>query len=498
MAFLFINPGITGTYQTLFNRLKEDVDTVDLTDTPATGSGQSVPFDGVDDKFTFDNIFNVNLGVATATELAIEAWVKPNVSGLNKAVWSSFNIVRDPDTTSPGYDGFYETAIVRSGAASATYVEFTIKHAQKYTLTSQNTVTNSADWNHLLCEYVSGSTSANGTMRIWIDGAIDREGTLNSVSVMSSALATGNNHAFGGALDELRLWVVTAAATAVNTLASLTSVGLNPEGTLQLNEYSPTANTLVAWYRLETLSAFQLFSAVADSIENEVSADFPGTPVNFEGADIVSYETTVVAGLSASGDLVNIEGGSIDHGGLTFIDPQNNANKIILETGGENLIVEPHNNWVATGSSTITLESNNIFYGASSIKINTSVQDTGAYQDISNSAVLYTDNPYTTSMRLRAVSGSTSARVEFKLGTSAASITAVFGTDAWEPITVTNHLGGTTLTGRVTVTQLNSGADNGSLFNLDGFQVVEGLAPISFIGENRTRKSSQVYWPVED
>jgi hypothetical protein len=182
---------------------------------------------------------------------------------------------------------------------------------------------------------------------------------------------------------------------------------------------------------------------------------------------------------------------------LTVVDPSNNT--ILNEMGSENLIEEIHDVWVATGAGVlVTQEDKNIFYGSSGIKINTTSADTGAYQDISNSALLYKDNAYTCTLRLRSITGSTSARVTFRCGASANSITAVFDTDNWWPFVVRNTLAGDTLTARVDVTTMNFQNNEGALLHLDGLQVIEGDYPSTFISHGRVRKSGEVGWPVTD
>ena len=120
------------------------------------------------------------------------------------------------------------------------------------------------------------------------------------------------------------------------------------------------------------------------------------------------------------------------------------------------------------------------------------------YQDVSNSALLYAGNDYTMSIRLRSISGSSSSRITFTVGTSAASITAVHDSTVWSPFTIKNTLVGTGLTGRIDITQLNSSANQGALWYIDGLQVVEGAYAPPFIAHDRIRKTGQLYYPVEE
>jgi len=499
MAFKFINVGATGEYQTLFNRLIEDPETIDLnSDTPGPLSNVSIPLDAIDDSLTFGNIIlaqDIGVSGASANNVSFDAFIKHNVTGAARSTFFDVSIMRSNSATTSGFDGFYIGSVILTGGLH--YIEFRINHDQdhSFVVTSDASI-NITDWHHIACEYASGAQTA----KIYINRVLDKTQTIQlpTASSITGTLLGERAINFGGRLDEVRLWLDTGSTTAYGQIGAVTAIGQAPEDlSPPLNEFQPSADTLAAWWRFETVSAFQLFSAISASIVDSTPNSHHGTPSGFEGSDNISSETTIINGLSASGDLKNLLGGNQDYGGLLVLDPQDNTLK--LEIGNENLIKDEFNSWATTGSNvTITQENNNIFYGASGIKINTVSADTGASINVSNSALLYQNNTYSLSLRYRTISGSVSARVTFDLGNSSTSITAVSNATTWEPIIVRNTLGGATLTGKVTVIGLNASNNAGSLWQIDGLQVSEGDYSSSFVGASRTRKSGQMIWPILD
>jgi len=493
MAFLLVKPTSSGDYQTLFNRLIEDPETIDLTsDTPTASSSRSIPFDGLDDTITLSSAFYIgSIGVsgASANNVSFDTWFKYTITGNNRTTFFQSTLIRSLSSTTTGFDGIYEGNIILTGGNH--YIEFRYDKddSTSYVLTSSASVSTSA-WHNVFCSYLSGEQR----MQIYIDGTLDSNSSLTEVLTGTPIGARGIS--FGGRLDEMRLWIGSAAATAISKLASASSIGVAPEN-LNINEMSPSSEYLVGWWRFETVSAFQLFSGIQNSILDSTVYGHHATPSGFQGSDVISSETTIIDGISASGDLKHLLGGTLDHGGLIVLDP--NDDTIKLEWGAENLIDEEYNSWSSTGTGvTVTQENNNIFYGSSSIKVNTTSANTGVYQDISNSALLFSNNTYTCSFRYRSISGSTSARTTFTLGNSASSVTAVTNTSNWNPVVIRNTLGGTTLTGRIDVIQLNSGINAGALFQIDGLMINEGDYLPSFVGPDRVRKTSQITWPILD
>ena len=444
MAFRFIHESSTGAFQTLFNRLIEDPEIIDLTDTPGALSVQSIPMDGVDESLTFKNIIlveGVGVSGASAENIAVDAFIKRNSStAASRSTYYDQAIMRGSSGETSGFDGFYICSVVYTGSPSAHYVEFRVNHDQvfDYVLTGEKAITTTA-WHHVMCMYASGE------QKMYIMQDMSNTSLSSMVASSLTEVLTGTPLGerginWGGVLDEVRLWIATGSASSVGRLSSVTAIGSAPEDlSPPLNDFKPSADTLAAWWRFETISAIQLFSGIAGSVIDSTAYNNSGTPSGFEGSDIISSETTIINGLSASGDLKNLLGGTLDHGGLCAVDPSDGT--LLLEMGSENLIKDEFNTWTASGTGVIiTNENYNIFYGASGVKVNTISADTGIYQTISNSALLFNGNHYTTSFRYRSVSGSTSARVTFTLGTSAVSVTATTYTDNWWPIITKNSL----------------------------------------------------------
>lgn len=494
MAFSFINQVASGTYQSILQRLIDDPETINLTEsTPSVNSSQSIPFDGQQESIRLDTTIvtnNIGASGASASNVAFEAWILPNVTGQSHNTFFDTSMIRSISATTTSFDGFYSGHVLTTGGFN--YIDFRIDHDISYSLTSDASIA-SDTWTHVYCEYASGSQ----TMSLYINGTLDRSHTtqLPTASSITSVALGQRGITFGGRIDELRLWIATGSASSIGRLASATSIGIPPEDISVLNDFTPSANTMAGWWRLESVSAFQLFSGVEDSIIDSTQYEHHGTPSGFQGSDSIATTNVIIQGLSASGDLNHLLGGTLDHGGLSVID--NGDNTIKLDMGVESLQKEEFYQWASTGTGVLAnVDSNNIFFGASATRVNTTSADTGVYQDITASGLLYKDNQYTCSIRLRSITGSLSARVIFKLGESASSITAVMNTKTWEPFYITHRLVGDTLTGRVTVTQLNEADNAGALWQMDGFDVVEGDYPAPFIGPTRVRKSGQIYWQI--
>ena len=128
---------------------------------------------------------------------------------------------------------------------------------------------------------------------------------------------------------------------------------------------------LAAWWRFETLSAVDLFSSIADSVEDTTQYGHSATPINFLGSVDFSEEQTIVAGDTVSGITNAIEGqtnfndligGTYDHGGMCVI--HDNQNEIRVEDGVENLVTCASNKWGRFGGhKCITRHFKYIFMG---------------------------------------------------------------------------------------------------------------------------------------
>lgn len=496
MSFKLISTISTGSYQSLFSRIIENPSTIDLTSSlPGTGSTKSIPFDGLNDTIDLGSaIYTGDIGTsgASATNLALEAWIQHSITGATRSTFFDTTIRRSICADTSGYDGFYTASIILTG--NKHFIEFRYDKDSNlsYVLTS-NTASPlvASAWNHVFLQYLSASQ----LMQIYINGVLDTSSAISQVTTGTPLGARGVS--FGGRLDELRLWINSAAATSISQIASSSGIGKAAEQLNNINELTPSSTWMAAWWKFESVSAFQLFSSISASITDSTGNGHDGTPSGFQGSDVISSEVTIINGISASGDLMSLQGGTLDHGGLTVIDPSDNTAR--LEWGVENLIKNEYNTWSNTGTNvTISVDNNNIFYGASGVRVKTVSADTGIYQLISNSALLFANNTYTCSLRYRSISGSTSGRLTFTLGNSASSITAVTNTSVWQPIVIRNTVGGTTMSGRIDFIQLNSQNNEGALFQIDGLMVNENDYFPAFIAPGRIRKSSQMYYQLLD
>ena len=578
MAFKYINAAISGEYQKILSRLIEDPETVNLYDTPTsnlpndvpktglnvdgilTGSLQSIEFDGNDDFLKLPTteglgteILLEDIGTATvkhgatANNLALEAWIRldSTVTGIDtNSEFFEVTIQRNSVSSTTGYDGVYmaRTIYATTASTSAHFIDFQFASGSTfaYSLTSNKSISLN-EWHHVWCEYTVTGANQNprftptpkGWMRIYIDGVLDRQQTLddlNDPGVANSTLpfpATADAVTYGfdraisfdGRVDELRLWLNSGTTNSIAALANKGNIGVPTNAfNSQTNaaqvklDFAPSAEYLAAWWRFESISAVDLFASVADSIPDVTQYGHSATPQNFVGTLDYSEEATIVAGQTVTGlnnavsgqvDLDSLRGGTYDHGGMCVV--HDNQNKIILEQGADNLVTCASNTWTASGGAAVNYDVLNIFMGSSAYTINTTSPGQGAVHTISYSHLLFDKNEYTLSLRLLLTSGCASGRVSFVVGDKAKvqAVTGVMDRNVWMPIVVRNTAalptGEATITGEVGI-QVLSDSDNsaGNLFRVDSLEIREGSYPGRFVGPAQTRKGGEISWDVID
>jgi|TARA_R110002051_G_scaffold193094_1_gene261538 hypothetical protein len=557
MAFRFVSPAASGSIQTLVSRAIDDPETIVLTDTPSTdspagqtglnagnnlsGSLQSIQFDGLDDhlllptsagvatQFLLEDIGNLAVKHgSSANNIMFETWLKLSSShtGTTNQFWEA-TIQRNSTSSTTGFDGLYSSRLVFASSGgggdanfltSGHFVDFQFASGghMAWSLTSSKSIIPET-WVHVITSYTSGETAATSKMQIWVDGILDREQTLAEMTGLALGGETdilpstgtplgARTIGFGGKLDEMRMWLNSGTTTSINPLSTVSSLGIVAENMAShvSTQFGPSAEYLAAWYRFEGVSAAEIFSGIADSIEDSTQYNHHATPKNFLGSVDFSEDQTIVYGVSATGDFLALKGGSVDHGGMLVFD--NLDGSIVLEEGIQNLVVDASNTWTASGSANLTVDENQIWVGSSGYRVNTSAAGQGAKHNINyNPQFLFNENTYTMGIRLLSSTGSASARVVFTIGhhTNSAATTAVMTTTYWEPIYLTKSISAdaneTVITGSVSVQQLhNGGTDSGALFNLDGFMLYEGDFPSKFTRPDRIRKSGQIYWDIGD
>ena len=577
MAFKYINAAISGEYQKVLSRLIADPELLDLTDTPTynlpndvpqtgdnadgilTGSAKSIEFDGVDDFLKLPTTAGLGTEIlledigtatvkhgATASNLALEAWIRldSTVTGIDtNSEFFEVTIQRNSVSSTTGYDGVYmaRTIYATTASTSAHFIDFQFASGSTfaYSLTSNKSISLN-EWHHVWCEYTVTGANQNprftptpkAWMRIYIDGVLDRQQTLddlNSPGVASSTLpfpATADAVSYGfdraisfdGKLDEMRLWLNTGTTNSISTLASKANIGIQPEDfssqtyAAQVKlDFSPSADFLAAWWRFESISAVDLFGSVADCVPDITRYGHSATPQSFVGTLDFSEEQTIVAGdavtgitnaVSAQTDLTDLIGGSYDHGGLSVI--HDGQNELKMEQGVDNLVTCASNTWTASGGAAVNHDVLNIFYGSSAYTINTSGAGQGALHTIDYSHLLFDKNDYTLSLRLLLTSGAPSAQVTFTLGDKANRVatTAFMDRNVWIPVVIRNTAtiptSESTITGEVSILGVtnNSADDLGALFRVDGLQISEGSYPSTFVGPQQIRKSGEISWVV--
>ena len=235
MAFKYINAAISGEYQKILARLIEDPETVNLTDTPTsnlplgvtktglnadgvlTGSLKSIEFDGLDDFLKLPTteglgteILLEDIGIGTpkhgtiANNLVLEAWVRLDsaVTGIDtNSEFFEVTIQRNSVSSTTGYDGVYmaRTIYATTATTSAHFIDFQFASGSTfaYSLTSNKSISLN-EWHHVWCEYTVTGADQNprftptpkAWMRIYIDGVLDRQQTLDDLNFPGVANST--------------------------------------------------------------------------------------------------------------------------------------------------------------------------------------------------------------------------------------------------------------------------------------------------------------------
>ena len=575
MAFKYINAAISGDYQKILARLIADPEQLDLTDTPTynlpndvpqtgenadgilTGSLKAIEFDGTDDFLKLPTAAGLGTEIlledigeetvkhgSTTNNIALESWIKldSTITGIDtNSEFFEVTIQRNSVSSTTGFDGNYmaRTIYATTASTSAHFIDFQFASGSTfaYSLTSNKSVSLN-EWHHVWCEYTVSGADQNprftptprGWMRIYIDGALDRQETLEKLTDLAlgastlpfpataDAVSYGFDRAisFDGKLDEMRLWLNTGTTESISTLASNANIGIRPEdfdsqtyATEVKRDFSPSAEYLAAWWRFESVSAIGLFASVADSIPDITRYGHSGTPQNFVGTLDFSEEQTIVAGAAVTGitnavsaqtDLTDLIGGSYDHGGLSVI--HDGQNELKMEQGVDNLVTCASNTWTASGGAAVNHDVLNIFYGSSAYTINTTAAGQGALHTIDYSHLLFDKNDYTLSLRLLLTSGSPSAQVTFTLGDKANRVatTAFMDRNVWIPVVIRNTAtiptSESTITGEVSILGLPDVDGTGALFRVDGLQIHEGSYPSSFVGPQQIRKGGEISWDI--
>ena len=579
MAFKYINAAISGEYQKVLSRLIADPEQLDLTDTPTynlpndvpqtgdnadgilTGSLKSIEFDGIDDFLKLPTTAGLGTEIlledigqetvkrgATTNNIALESWIKldSTITGIDtNSEFFEVTIQRNSVSSTTGFDGNYmaRTIYATTATTSAHFIDFQFASGSTfaYSLTSNKSVSLN-EWHHVWCEYTVSGADQNprftptpkAWMRIYIDGVLDRQQTLDDLNfpgvanstlpfpATADAVSYGFDRAisFDGKLDEMRLWLNTGTANAITALANKGNIGIQPEdfnsqtyATDVKNSFSPSADNLAAWWRFESISAVDLFGSVADCVPDITRYGHSATPQSFVGTLDFSEEQTIVAGDTVSGitnavsaqtDLTDLIGGTYDHGGLSVI--HDNQNELKIEQGVDNLVTCASNAWTSSGGAAVAADVLNIFYGSSAYTINTTGAGQGALHTIDYSHLLFDKNDYTLSLRLLLTSGAPSAQVTFTLGDKANRVatTAFMDRNVWIPVTIRNTAtlptSETTITGEISILGVtnDSSTDLGSLFRVDGLQISEGSYPAAFVGPDQVRKGGEISWVIGD
>ena len=552
MAFKFIRPVADGTFQYVLSRQIEDPDVINLNDTPSngitgewnnniTGSLQAMEFEvdideqillpteetifGKGTEFLFDGIGQTS---STAKDIMFETWMKitPSVyEGGTVMDWFDATVQRNELTTTYGFDGIYSNRLVYTDpdgdSTSGWFVDFQFASASNmaWSCSSNNPLTEDT-WHHIMTSYTSGDPDSTGLMSIYVDGVLDRQVTLSDLDTWANGntfelpptaepLAFRGGVSFKGKLDEMRLWINTSGSPdSINTLASVTSIGAFPEDMNNITEqdFAPSGDKMVGWWRFESISAFEIFAAVPGSILDSTDYGHNGTPLFFEGSTDFSDEQHGIFGGASAFPL--LKPGTPDNGGLLVVDNLNTS--ITIEEGVDNIVDPDFNTWSVIGDAEVRNDDKQIWSGTSGVKVQTYLNDAGVQHEVNYHDFFYDKNNYTCSLRMLHTSGSVSAKVSFSMGhpDNVVSTTAVINKRTWTPVVLRNSVcadfNASTITGLVTVTQLSdvipsvSAIENGMRFNIDGLMIQEGDYYSAFVAPKHLRKSGQIHWKLSD
>lgn len=495
-----------------------------------------------------------------ATNISVDAWIKieSGVSGLNMAPtdlktskFFEFTIQRDSGIggNTEGIDGVYTGRVIytddpnaplENPPLSAHFVEFLFASTDlvAWSLSSQNSLESTAGdwlgqasggatgWNHVCMVYEGGAAPDNGgdtsiapndtKMKLYINGIKDREETIfdldNGLYDVNADYPTKvfpstyyDQKSWAGRLDELRLMTATSIDDAYVTLCNRGNIGRNFETFSSLenpeiaNYFTPTGNHVVAYWRMDSVSAIDLFSGTPQSILDETSYNHHGSPQYFEGSITFASDEVVYMGLSASGNNQSIGGSTVDHSGQVLITPLNDT--IRIDSGTRNIVEVINNTWYSNGpNATVIPEDKNIYFGSSAVRVSTTEPLGGIIHDIS-SPYLFHENDYTLQLKLLHLLDSNSAAIRFTLGDPAnvLSTTAVMKRGVWEPVYLTHKNDDPTAlkTAKVEIESLGV-AGQGSLFLVDGLHVWQGRDPVYFSIPSTIRNAGQVNWQIRD
>lgn len=255
----FVNPNgvITGTIST---SKKTPVSEVEVSLTPIVG--QSLSFDGVDDKFQLEDIAILNGNVDTA--FTFSTWVNASSTGTDRMIGGGQFL--------DGSGASYPFSLQTTGGKFAA----TVTTSSGTSSVTGTTTFASSQWYHLALVY----SPTNG-VQLFVDAVLEASQSITGSINTASAFIVGQDidqstgiANWDGLIDEIRLW---------NIARSVTSIQNDKDRTI-----SGSADNLVGYWRLDEGTGTLAF----DLTSNKEKANLTGATYSSSHANLPASALT--------------------------------------------------------------------------------------------------------------------------------------------------------------------------------------------------------------
>ncbi|BDS13277.1 choice-of-anchor D domain-containing protein [Aureispira anguillae] len=268
--------------------------------------GNMYNFDGVDDRIDLGAALLPTTGVQ---DFSISAWIKTttNDGGIITQYQSSSNSIRFGLRTTTGELVYWKAGVIAATSTGANI--------------------NDGNWHHIAI-----TRASTGAINLYIDGVVNGTGS-DANAIQNANTVIGNfglttNVAYGGGLDEVRIW---------STVRTEAEIRENMHLTLKGNETG-----LVAYYQFNNDDPAGTAGGVKDALGTN-----NGTTINVAAADYMPSEVAVAGGTS---DRVTIGAGGLYNFPNTSVSIEFGANTPNGEIVISRLETEKPHGWEAIGT----------------------------------------------------------------------------------------------------------------------------------------------------
>ncbi len=306
--------------------------TVTTDEITLTPPGNALNFDGIDDYVDVNNTLG-NFGTGNFT---LEAWVR-TTGTTSQTVVAKRNATRDGN--------YFRMAITALGKAS---IEIDESNTSNYTFVTGNTTINDGKWHHI-------AGVRNGTqLQIYVDGLSDATAATinanpninNSFSLTLGRYLDGSigRELFNGSMDEVRIW---------NTARTANEIATN-----RLSIITPPSSGLLAYYNFDNGTAGGTNTGVTN-LKDKTNTGNNGTLTNFaltgstsnwvESYAIVVPTATAATGVATTSFTANWSVPAIGTVNNYFLDVSTNPNFGTVISGSPFTIASPTITYNITG-----------------------------------------------------------------------------------------------------------------------------------------------------